>query len=138
MHNGKPAYATNIIHYEGSEKTMDMKTLYTFNNDEGEIVFGTHIGTNSENNFIIELKGTGAIVVKSPKELEEVLPYTFSVDIEGKEIHYIGEPGKVSKGDWLLQRVGKGHLVVQVKAVDTKNKAARSKFSGRKLVTEEI
>lgn len=139
LHNDKAASFQSVIHYENSENTtMDTKTLYTFQNEDGKAVFGTHIGTNSENKFIIEVKGTGEIVVKDQKELEEVLPYTFSVEIDGKEIHYIGEPGRITKGDWLLQKVGKSYSVVQVKAVDTKNKSARAKFSGRRVLTEEI
>ena len=139
LHNGKPASCNEVIHYNSSENaTMETKTLYTFTNEDGKAVFGTHIGTNSENKFIIEVKGTGEILVRDPKDLEEVLPYTFSVEIGGKEIHYIGEPGKLSKGDWLLHKSTKGFDIVQVKAVDTKSKTARAKFNGRRILTEEI
>ena len=138
LHNDKWAQARSIIHYEGPDNTMETKTLYTFTNEEGKAVFGSHIGTNSENKFIIEVKGTGEIVVKDSKDLEEVLPYTFSVEIAGKEIHYIGEPGKITKGDLLLHKTNGGYAIAQVKAIDTKNKSARSKFNGRRILTEAI
>ena len=133
-------YASDLkIHEPEEEPIMETKTLYSFTDDNGTTVFGTHIGTNSSNQYIIEIKGGGGIVIKDQKELEEVLPYTFSVTIGGKEIHYIGEPGKLTKGDILIHTPSAGRYeVVVVGAVDTKNKTARSKFKGRKLVTETI
>ena len=141
LHNGNPCSidTNNLIHYEPEETIMETKTLYSFTDDNGTTVFGTHIGTNSSNQYIIEIKGGGGIVIKDQKDLEEVLPYTFSVNIGGKEIHYIGEPGKLTKGDILIHTPSAGQFtVVVVGAVDTKNKTARSKFKGRKLVTESI
>ena len=142
LHNGNSCTVDtdNLIPYEPEEEPiMETKTLYSFTDDNGTTVFGTHIGTNSSNQYIIEIKGGGGIVIKDQKDLEEVLPYTFSVNIGGKEIHYIGEPGKLTKGDILLHTPSAGQFtVVVVGAVDTKNKTARSKFKGRKLVTESI
>ena len=141
LHNGNSVYADerDIQLFEEENQPMTTKTLYSFNNESGKSVFATYLATNSENKYILEVKGTGEIVVKDPKELEEVLPYTFSVKVSGKEIHYIGEPGKLKKGDWLILDTGsRGYEIVTVEAVDTKNKAARSKFKGRKITTEEI
>ena len=142
LHNGNSCSidTNNLIYYEPEEETiMETKTLYSFTDDNGTTVFGSHIGTNSSNQYIIEIKGGGGIVIKDQKDLEEVLPYTFSVTIGGKEIHYIGEPGKLTKGDILIHTPSAGQFtVVVVGAVDTKNKTARSKFKGRKLVTETI
>ena len=141
LHNGNSCTVDtdNLIPYEPEETIMETKTLYSFTDDNGTTVFGTHIGTNSSNQYIIEIKGGGGIVIKDQKDLEEVLPYTFSVNIGGKEIHYIGEPGKLTKGDILIHTPSAGQFtVVVVGAVDTKNKTARSKFKGRKLVTESI
>ena len=141
LHNGNSCTVDtdNLIPYEPEETIMETKTLYSFTDDNGTTVFGTHIGTNSSNQYIIEIKGGGGIVIKDQKDLEEVLPYTFSVNIGGKEIHYIGEPGKLTKGDILIHTPSAGQFtVVVVGAVDTKNKTARSKFKGRKLVTETI
>jgi hypothetical protein len=141
LHNGNSCTidTDNLIHYEPEETIMETKTLYSFTDDNGTTVFGTHIGTNSSNQYIIEIKGGGGIVIKDQKDLEEVLPYTFSVTIAGKELHYIGEPGKLTKGDILIHTPSAGRYeVVVVGAVDTKNKTARSKFKGRKLVTESI
>jgi hypothetical protein len=117
---------------------MANKTLYSFVDDAGVTVFGTHVGTNSQNLYILEVKGQDDYVVKNPKELEEVLPYTFSVVINGQEIHYIGSPDKVKKGDFFLVPAGNSFCIARVKEVDTKNKNARAKMKGHKVLTEEI
>jgi hypothetical protein len=127
----------NYILYEDPE-VMATKTLYSFA-ENGEQLFGTHVGTNSQNMYILEVKGHDTYFIKDPKELEEVLPYTFSVSIGGKDVHYQGQPDKIKKGDYLLISTGNNvPCIGVVTAVDTKNKTARSKFNGVKLVTEKV
>lgn len=136
--SGAATQAERVVHYGGGNQ--DKKTIYSFTDENGEEVLGMFIGTNSKGQYILEVDdGRNDYVVKDPKQVEEVIPFTFSVDITGKEIHYIGEPGKVFEGDFLLQKSGKGAFeVVQVKNTDTKNKQARPKFNGFKLITENI
>lgn len=117
---------------------MANKTLYSFTDENGKTTFGTHVGTNSQNLFILEVKGRQDYVVKSPKELEEVLPYTFSVIINNQEVHYVGTPDKIKKGDFFLVPAGNSYCIARVKDVDTKNKGARAKMKGHRLITEEI
>lgn len=121
------------------EHSQNMKTLYSFTKEDGSTGYGTHIGTNSQNQFLIEEKGTSAILVFDKDKLEEVLPYTFSAKIGNSETHYQGTPGTVAVGDILLHSGGSGSpQVAVVTAIDTKNKGARGKFKGAKLVTEKI
>lgn len=117
---------------------MASKTLYSFVDDDGSTITGTHVGTNSQNLFILEVKGRDNYIVKDPKEVEEVLPYTFSVMINGQEIHYAGSPDTVHRGDFFLVPAGNSYCVARVKEVDTKNKNARAKLRGHKVLTEEI
>lgn len=125
--------------YEPLEEIMaDTKTLYSFKKEDGTIAYGSHIGTNSSNNYLIEEKGTGDIHVLGLKDLEEVLPYTFSASINGKETHYVCQPDAVNKGDFLLYTSGTTPQIAVVTAVDTKNKTARSKFRGKRLVLDDI
>jgi hypothetical protein len=132
------AYVQDLkLYEEETEMTADTKTLYSFTID-GKTAYGTHIGTNSQNQYLIEEKGTGTIHVFDKKDLEEVLPYTFSASINGKETHYIGTPDVLKKGDVLLHTGSTTPQVAVVTAIDTKNKSARSKFKGAKIVTEEI
>ncbi len=131
-------YASDLKLYdEETEMTADTKTLYSFTVD-GVVAYGTHIGTNSSNQYLIEEKGTGTIHVFDKKDLEEVLPYTFSAKMGTSENHYVGTPGAVSKGDILLYTGSSSPQIAVVTGVDTKNKSARSKFKGAKLATEEI
>lgn len=125
------------LYEEETEMTADTKTLYSFTVD-GKTAYGTHIGTNSQNQYLIEEKGTGSIHVFDKKDLEEVVPYTFSASINGKETHYIGTPDVLKKGDVLLHTGSTTPQVAVVTGVDTKNKGARAKFKGAKIVTEAI
>lgn len=120
------------------EQSQNMKTLYSFTKEDGSTGYGTHIGTNSQNQYLIEEKGTGAILVYDKDKLEEVLPYTFSVKVGNSETHYQGSPGTLEVGDVLLSTGGSSLQVAVVSAVDTKNKNARGKFKGVKLVTTAI
>lgn len=143
LHNGKTAKISgswNLVRYEEQETAMEnTKTLYTFKDADGTDVFGTAIGQDSSGNLVIEVKGArGGVVLMPPSELTEVLPYTFCVTLDGKDVHYVGEPGKVQKGDLLLLTGSSTLKVATVKAVDTKNKTARAKFNGVKIVTEAI
>jgi hypothetical protein len=125
------------LYDEETEMTSDTKTLYSFTVD-GTVAYGTHIGTNSSNQYLIEEKGTGKIHVFDKKDLEEVVPYTFSATMGGKETHYVGTPGALKKNDVLLYTGSSTPQVAVVTGVDTKNKSARSKFKGAKIVTEAI
>lgn len=129
-------YASNLKLYT-EETEMATKTLYSFTVD-GKTAYGTHIGTNSQNQYLIEEKGTGTIHVFDKKDLEEVLPYTFSAKMGSSETHYVGTPGAVSKGDILLYTGSSSPQIAVVTGVDTKNKSARAKFKGAKIVTQEI
>lgn len=131
-------YGKHLKFYEEeTEMTADTKTLYSFTVD-GNVAYGTHIGTNSQNQYLIEEKGTGKIHVFDKKDLEEVVPYTFSATMSGKETHYVGTPGVLKKNDVLLYTGSNTPQVAVVTGVDTKNKSARSKFKGAKIVTESI
>ena len=125
------------LYTEETEMATETKTLYSFTVDD-KVAYGTHIGTNSSNQYLIEEKGTGTIHVFDKKDLEEVLPYTFSAKMGTSENHYVGTPGAVSKGDILLYTGSSTPQIAVVTGVDTKNKSARSKFKGAKIVTEAI
>ena len=133
------ANANELKIYEGEDEEMaETKTLYSFTKDDGTVAYGTHIGTNSSNQYLIEEKVTGQIHVLDKKKLEEVLPYTFSAKMGNSENHYIGTPGSLKKDDILLYTGSSSPQIAVVTGVDTKNKSARSKFKGDKIVTEAI
>ncbi len=142
LHNGK-SYSINALNqdnyslYEDPQMTQT-QTLYSFTKTDGTVGYGNHIGTNSQNQYLIEEKTTHEIHVLNKEDLVEVLPYTFSVEMEGSEYHYVGKPDTVQVGDLLLNMEAKSPRIAIVKALDTRNKTPRAKFKGRKLVTVEI
>lgn len=142
LHNKQSFYAydNELKLYEGetNEMASDTKTLYSFTKEDGTVAYGIHIGTNSQNQYLIEEKGTGAIHVFDKSALEEVVPYTFSAKMGSSENHYVGTPGALSKGDILLYTGSSSPQIAVVTGVDTKNKSARAKFKGAKLATEAI
>jgi hypothetical protein len=127
---------------ESSDSTSTMtnaKTLYSFTKTDGTVGYGSYLATNSSNQFVIEEKGTGAILTFDKDQLEEVLPYTYAVKFGNSEVHYVGKPGCVEKGDIVLSNSGDSNFAVgRVVAVDTKSKSARAKFTGVKLITAPI
>jgi uncharacterized protein YodC (DUF2158 family) len=139
LHNNQSfsCYGSDLKIYEEETEMADTKTLYSFTVD-GKVAYGTHIGTNSQNQYLIEEKGTGAIHVFDKSALEEVVPYTFSAKMGNSENHYVGTPGALNKGDILLYTGSSTPQIAVVTGVDTKNKSARGKFKGAKLTTEAI
>ena len=132
------AYGNELKLYEqDTEEMAQTKALYSFTVD-GKVAYGTHIGTNSQNQYLIEEKGTGTIHVFDKKDLEEVVPYTFSAKMGNSENHYVGTPGSLAKDDILLYTGGGTPQIAVVTGIDTKNKSARSKFKGAKIVTQSI
>jgi hypothetical protein len=123
-----------------SATLANMKTLYSFTKPDGSTGYGTYLATNSTNQLIIEEKGTGAILTFDKEQLEEVLPYTFAVKVNGKETHYLGNSSStLKKGDVvMLTDANSNYSIGKVTGVDTKNRSPREKFNGVKLVTEPI
>lgn len=143
LHNNatKSFYKSDIKHYEDHDAmTTTSNTLFQITLEDGSVTYGTHVGTNSSNQYLIEEKGTGKIILANKSQLEEVLPYTFAVRLNGKTTHFQGEPEKVVKGDVLLY-TGEGADNAQfayVTAVDTKNKSATKAFKGLRVQTSEL
>jgi hypothetical protein len=123
-----------------SSPLANMKTLYSFTKSDGTTGYGTYLATNSASQLVVEEKGTGAILTFDKDQLEEVLPYTFAVKVNGKETHYMGDANStLKKGDVvMLTDPGSNYAIGVVSGVDTKNRAPREKFKGVKLVTEAI
>lgn len=129
-------YDNNLKLYETPNEMSDAKLLYSFTKNDGTVAYGNHIGTNSQNLYLIEEKVTGVIHILDKKDLEEVLPYTFSAKINNSETHYVGTPDALKVGDILLCTSTSSPQVAVVTGVDTKNKSARNKFQGVKVITE--
>lgn len=137
--NSVTAYKNDLKYYERENNMTTKSTLYELKKD-GATVYGSHIGTDSNGNFIMEIKGGGGIIAVKKTELVEVIPYTFSVRIGGKNQSFIGSAGSVEKGE-ILVYTGSGadqFEIGVVTNVDTKDKSATREFKGCKLETKEL
>jgi hypothetical protein len=85
--NTKLIAEENLVLYTDSKTmTQEQNTLYQFKpSDSSESLYGHHIGTNQQSQWVMEEKGTGKIHVIPKEAAEEVLPFTFSVKMGGDD-----------------------------------------------------
>lgn len=120
------------------EETMTTNKLYQVIGTE---TYGTQLATNSEGKIVLEVKGTGEVITKSKKELEEVFPFTFGVEFVGGNntvYHYLGTKESVTVNDLLILDNGFDTGICKVVSVDTKSSKATKEFNGTKLLTAPI
>jgi hypothetical protein len=133
-------YYNCFKHYEEDEKAMTKDAIYKVTLESEQELFANYRGTDSSGNWLMERIGDGGgIIVVSKERCEEVLPFTFSVRMNAREQHFVGEAGKLKKGDILLYTAGgvDNFAFAVVKNVDTKHKGAKA-WEGARLVTEAI
>lgn len=140
-HSGQSVhgYDSEFKPYEGNTENMTKDALYKIQTSDGREAYGVHIGTDSQGRYIMEEKGSGSLHVVTKDMIEEVLPFTFSVRMNGREQHFQGEAGKVKKGEILLYTAGgvDNFAFAVVKNVDTKNKGAKV-WEGVRVITEAL
>lgn len=143
-HSGQSSrdYYTNYKHVEEDCQAMTKDAIYKLNLEDNAVkpIFANYRGTDSAGNWLMERIGDGGgIIVVSKEKCEEVLPFTFSVRMNGREQHFVGEAGKLKKGDILLYTAGgvDNFAFAVVKNVDTKHKGARA-WEGVRVITEAI
>lgn len=146
LHNKQMRYVwTNSMKLYDESTKEDVKmenTLYSVALEDGKTTFAIKVGINSANKFLMEEKGTGAILVVDPSAVEEIVPHTIAIgpiDSDRTEVNYMIEPGKLLAGDLVLH-APKGSKVFSlgiVRKVDTKCKVAKE-FRGVKISTELI
>lgn len=106
---------------------------------EGQTLYGHKLAVNSAGKWVMEIKGTGAVLAVDKSEVEEVMPHTISIQFDkGKQTYaYLAEAGKYKVGELYVLDAPYGRSIVQVVAVDTKSVQATKQFEPlAKLVTE--
>lgn len=114
-----------------NEGTTNMNSTQLFQiNLADSVQYGHYLATNSSGQYVMEVKGTGAIVTVPKDSIEEVLPYTISVVFMGDAPKYsfFAEAGKFEKGVYLMGDDYSNRFVV-VTDLDTKSKKATKDFS---------
>jgi uncharacterized protein YodC (DUF2158 family) len=131
-----PRHQDAFVHFTKDDnqkgKAMSTNTLYQFSGDTAATTyFGTHIGTNSQGHWIMEVKGTGQILAVDKKDVEEVLPYSIGVRFNnnGTTYHYLAEKDKFDVGFYLVKDGSdSGWQIARVVSIDTKSKRATTDF----------
>jgi hypothetical protein len=121
-----------------SAQMETIRPLFKFTKPDGTEAYGHQVGTNSQMEYLLEVKGDPQYYALSPDKIEEVLPFSFQVKLgSGVEEHFVAKEGQISKGDLLMFTGGASPAIVVVSAVDTKHRGAK-KFQGSKLITEPL
>jgi hypothetical protein len=100
--------------------------------------YGIGLAVDSTGQYVLEMKDGGGVRSFTKKDVEVVMPFTFSVQFNGTttEHSYLGKEGSVVVGDLLLKTDGtKGITIAKVTAVNTKSEKATKYFDGVKLAT---
>lgn len=118
-----------------SEGDTEMsKTIYQTN--ETPTRFCTLLARNSEGNMVLEVRGTGEVIVRSKSEVTEVRPYTVQLKNtnRGSMDHAIAVKGSVAAGDMILRPDG---YIWQVRQLDS-GSSTTNILSGQKILTAAL
>jgi hypothetical protein len=126
------------------ENTMAEKKLYQINISTVGVLtaaagmthtvftvkYGHKLAVNSAGKWVMELKGTGEVITCDKDDVEEVMPYTVSVQFQtGKQIYsYFAEKGSVELNAFYVFDAPLGRAIAQVVKLDTKAPAASVEF----------
>lgn len=112
------------------ENTMTEKKLYQINIPVNTVKYGHKLAVNSAGKWVMEIKGTGEVVTCDKDDVEEVMPYTVSVQFQtGKQIYnYLAEKGSVELNAFYIFDAPLGRAIAQVVKLDTKSPAASVEF----------
>lgn len=102
---------------------------------KGEVA--QEIGMTSKGDIVVEFSGLSGFGCFHPSELEEVIPYTFSVKslVGNHRCHYEFERPCFSTGDVIQSNSGNIYVVT---GVDTRSGRPKKVFEGYKLKKEKI
>lgn len=118
----KDKYSCSYIENDKPKEPKKMTKLYEIKQG-GEVCYGHKLAVNSQGQWVMEVKGTGAVIAVDKTYVEEVLPHTVGVQFETNKTvyHYFAEKGAVEKGAFYIVDSAMGRAIVQVTDVDTKN-----------------
>lgn len=106
---------------------------------EGQTLYGHKLAVNSQGQWVMEVKGTGAVLAVDKKDVEEVLPHTIGIQFDSSKqtYSYLADAGKYKVGEFYILDAPSGRAIVKVVGVDTKSIHATKQFTPlAKIVTE--
>ena len=142
-HDSYPKWRNESDYILISENRKEPEPMAKLYETVGEpTMFGTKIATNSQGQYVLEMKGgNGEVKAYEPSDLREVLPYTVSLEPigvnHGGNINVMAKPGQVEKDD-LMFELNSGAIwrVVQLDSQCRSPKENKSKWL--KLPTEAV
>ena len=127
------AYTWNGVPNNPPQKGTDMsaKKLYEITTVNGT-EYGHKLAVDSTGKWVMELKGTGAVLAMDKDKVAEVLPYTIGIKFLGsgnKTVYqYLAEAGTVEVGGLYLYESIYGMALVHVVEVNTRSTTATTHF----------
>ena len=113
------------------ETEMTTKKLYEITTVNGT-EYGHKLATDSTGKWVMEIKGTGAVLAVDKDKVSEVLPYTIGIKFLGganKTVYqYLADAGTVEAGGLYLCESIYGTALVHVAEVDTRSTSATTHF----------
>jgi hypothetical protein len=112
------------------ENTMNEKKLYQIGDDFGGVKYGHKLAVNSAGKWVMEIKGTGEVITCDKDNVEEVMPYTVSVQFQtDKTVYtYLANKDQVELNAFYIFDAALGRAIAQVVKLDTKSPAASVEF----------
>jgi hypothetical protein len=136
---------SNIVAYEEQpeQKENQMTQLYEFvDATTNTTKFGTQLATNSEGKWVMEVKGTGEVLVIPAKDAKKVMPYTIGVKFEqnGQEYHYLAEKGKYEQGQvFITNSLNGNYQIAVIHRINTESDKANKEFTPvARVLTEKV
>jgi hypothetical protein len=113
-------------HDQQKENTMTEKKLYQINIPVSTVKYGHKLAVNSAGKWVMEIKGTGEVITCDKDDVEEVMPYTVSIQFQtDKQIYsYLAEKDSVELNAFYIFDAPIGRAIVQVVKLDTKSPAS--------------
>jgi hypothetical protein len=117
-------------HDQQKENTMTEKKLYQINIPVSTVKYGHKLAVNSAGKWVMEIKGTGEVITCDKDDVEEVMPYTVSVQFQtDKQIYsYLAEKDSVELNAFYIFDAPLGRAIAQVVKLDTKSPSASVEF----------
>ena len=124
----------NFVSYEREATMTNTNKLYVFKDNFNTNVdlYGHYLATNSQGEWVMEVKGSGMIMAIAKDKVQEVLPYTINVKFvdSGTTYSYLANKDQFPVGFYLVKAYSHdGWQIAHVTAVDTKSNKATKEFA---------
>lgn len=115
------------------KKGIIMDKLYEFEH-EGKTLYGTHLATNGQGLWVMDVKGSAPVAIKK-EDATEVIPHAIKVGIDGQVTTMLADKDKYAVGEAYFNASGK---VAVIKAVDVKERTTHEFKPVAQILTKPV